>query len=84
MILDPARVQQKIAELVTSRNHWQKITLGLFIFILAFVTFFYHTYQNVDQKLKELKEEQKRQTAILKKLLKEKNQNEKKSLTKYK
>ena len=68
----PPGYQQRLTEVVLSRDHWQNITLGLFVFILAFVTFFYHTYQNVDEKLKKINKEQKRQTALFKKLTEEK------------
>ena len=81
--LDPAKVQSHTNNLVKSRNHWQNISLGLFFFILVFVTLFYHTYRNTDQRLKEISKKQERQTALLEKLNEEKNQRAKKSTPRY-
>ena len=80
-IIDLGKVKSHTSELTKSRNHWQNICISLFFFMLVFVTFFYHTYQNVDQRLKEINKEQKRQTALLKKLVEEKNQKTKKIST---
>ena len=81
--MDPVEVGLKVTELVTSRNHWQKTTLYLFFFILLFVTFFFSTYQNVEKRLQEIKEEQKEQKTLLENFYKEKDQNEKKYLLRY-
>ena len=71
MTLDPVKTQRHIAELVT-------------FFILMFVTFFFNTYQNVNERLQKIEEKQERQTVLLEKLYEEKIQNEKKYPPRYK
>ena len=82
-MLDPVKVNHHINNLLRSRTQWQNITLGLLIFILVFVTFFYHTYQNINDRLRKINKEQKIQRELLTKLTKEKNQIEKKSKLRY-
>ena len=83
MELDPERARIKIIELVVSRNIWMGIAVFFCVCTFIWVPLIFNECRITRNEIKKIRKQQEKQGALLEKVYKEKEQDQKKYLLRY-